>query len=81
MIGLRFEERSNAYPEKARMVWQASFHPRIRSYEDYNEKLNYMKENPVKAGLVESIEDWPYRGEMFSALPLVALNSHPETTR
>jgi hypothetical protein len=28
--------------------WQAgSFHHRIRSYEDYNEKLNYMRENPV----------------------------------
>ena len=46
--------------------WQAaSFHHRIRSYEDYNEKLNYMQENPVKAGLVERIEDWPYRGEVF----------------
>jgi hypothetical protein len=47
--------------------WQAgSFHHRIRSYEDYNEKLNYMQENPVKAGLVERMEDWPYRGECFS---------------
>jgi REP-associated tyrosine transposase len=46
--------------------WQAgSFHHRIRSYEDYNEKLNYMQVNPVKARLVERIEDWPYRGEMF----------------
>jgi putative transposase len=46
--------------------WQAgSFHHRIRSYEDYNEKLKYMDENPVKAGLVERIEDWPYRGEVF----------------
>jgi putative transposase len=46
--------------------WQAaSFHHRIRSYEDYNEKLNYMNENPVKAGLVERIEDWPYRGDVF----------------
>jgi hypothetical protein len=46
--------------------WHAgTFHHRIRSYEDYNEKLNYMHENPVKAGLVERIEDWPYRGEVF----------------
>lgn len=46
--------------------WQAgSFHHRIRSYEDYNEKLSYMNEHPVKAGLVERIEDWPYRGEVF----------------
>jgi REP element-mobilizing transposase RayT len=46
--------------------WQAgSFHHRIRSYEDYNEKLNYINQNPVKAGLVGRIEDWPYRGEVF----------------
>lgn len=46
--------------------WQAgSFHHRIRSYEDYNEKLTYMNENPFKAGLVEHVEDWPYRGEVF----------------
>jgi len=46
--------------------WQAgSFHHRIRSFEDYNEKLTYMDENPVKARLVERIEDWPYRGEVF----------------
>jgi hypothetical protein len=24
-----------------------------------------MDENPVRAGLVERIEDWPYRGEVF----------------
>ena len=52
--------------EKPEWRWQAgSFHHRIRSFEDYNEKLLYMNENPVKAGLVERIEDWPYRGEVF----------------
>jgi putative transposase len=46
--------------------WQAgSFHHRIRSFEDYNEKRVYMEGNPVKAGLVDRIEDWPYRGEVF----------------
>jgi putative transposase len=46
--------------------WQAgSFHHRIRSYEDYIAKRSYMDENPVRAGLVERIDDWPYRGELF----------------
>ncbi len=46
--------------------WQAaSFHHRIRSYEDHNERRIYMDENPVRAGLVERIEDWPHRGELF----------------
>ena len=52
--------------KKPKFRWQAgSFHHRIRSYEDYNEKLNYMNENPVKARLVDRIEDWSYRGEVF----------------
>jgi putative transposase len=52
--------------KKPEWRWQAgSFHHRIRSYEDYNEKLAYMKQNPVTAGSVERIEDWPFRGEIF----------------
>jgi hypothetical protein len=56
--------------KKPQWRWQAgSFHHRIRSYEDYNEKRIYMDENPVTAGLVERIEDWPCQGEerCFSA--------------
>ena len=46
--------------------WQAApFHHRIRSYEEYNEMRVYMDENPVRAGLVKRVEDWPYRGELF----------------
>jgi hypothetical protein len=25
----------------------------------------YVRDNPVRAGLVESWEDWPYRGEVW----------------
>jgi putative transposase len=46
--------------------WQpGSFHHRIRSYEDYNAKRTYLDENPISAGLVKSIDQWPYRGEIF----------------
>jgi len=52
--------------KKPDLRWQAgSFHHRIRSYEDYNAKRTYMDENPVQAGLVQRIEDWAYRGELF----------------
>jgi REP element-mobilizing transposase RayT len=46
--------------------WQAgSFHHRIRCFEDAVEKRIYMDENPVRAGLVKRIRDWPYRGELI----------------
>jgi putative transposase len=45
--------------------WQAgSFHHRIRCFEDAVEKRIYMDENPIRAGLVKRIRDWPYRGEL-----------------
>ena len=37
---------------------------RSRSDESYSQKWNYVRENPVRAGLVKSVEDWPYQGEI-----------------
>ena len=31
---------------------------------DYVDKWNYVRENPVRAGLVETAESWPYAGEI-----------------
>ena len=36
----------------------------IRSDESYDEKWNYVRENPLRAGLVSSAELWPYAGEI-----------------
>jgi putative transposase len=48
--------------------WQpGSFHHRLRCFEDAIEKRIYMDENPVRAGLVRRIRDWPYRGELVKA--------------
>jgi putative transposase len=48
--------------------WQAgSFHHRLRCYEDLISKRIYMDENPVRAGLVDRVNDWPYRGELFKS--------------
>lgn len=38
---------------------------RLRSGESYREKWVYMSENPVRKGMVERAEDWPYSGEVF----------------
>jgi putative transposase len=47
--------------------WQKTFFDHVlRSSESYSEKWNYFRENPVRAGLVASAEDWPYVGEIFT---------------
>jgi len=49
----------------ATTLWQREFFDYVlRSNESYAEKWNYVCENPVRAGLVESADDWPYAGEI-----------------
>jgi hypothetical protein len=36
----------------------------LRPAENYAEKWNYVRENPVRAGLVKNANDWPYQGEI-----------------
>ncbi len=50
-----------------RMDWRwerGVFLTRMRSDAHYAEKLEYMRQNPVKAGLVKGPEDWPWRGRV-----------------
>ena len=52
---------SNDYKQ----IWQEGlFDHVLRSDESYSEKWNYIYENPARAGLVKSAEDWPYQGEI-----------------
>jgi putative transposase len=42
-------------------LWLAGFHDwTIRDVADWNAKAQYIRLNPVKAGLVERPEEWPY---------------------
>ena len=44
-------------------VWQQGFFDHVlRSTESYSEKWAYVRENPVRACLVERWEDWPWQG-------------------
>src|ERR1700704_1741491 len=46
--------------------WQPGFFDHVlRSDESYSEKWEYVRENPVRAGLVERSEVWPFQGEIF----------------
>jgi putative transposase len=42
-------------------LWQPGFFDHIlRSDESCTEKWNYVRDNAVRAGLVETADDWPY---------------------
>ena len=46
-------------------IWQADFFDRqLRCGESYHQKWLYVWDNPIKAGIVKSVEDWPYQGEL-----------------
>jgi putative transposase len=46
---------------EARWQWQpGSFDRLLRSDESAEQKWQYIRENPVRAGLVEKCQDWPY---------------------
>ena len=46
-------------------IWQRGFFDHVlRSDESYAQKWNYVRENPVRAGLLTNADDWPYSGEI-----------------
>jgi len=46
-------------------LWQREFFDHLlRSDESYDSKWQYVRDNPVRAGLVATAEDWPYAGEI-----------------
>ena len=46
-------------------VWQEDYFDRyLRNGESYADKWLYVEQNPVRAGLVGSPEEWPYKGRI-----------------
>jgi REP element-mobilizing transposase RayT len=46
-------------------LWQPGFFDHVlRSFESYEEKWDYVRQNPVRAALVKSADDWAYQGEL-----------------
>ena len=39
-----------------------AFHHRLRQDESYAEKWDYVRANPVRAGLVQNTDEWPFAG-------------------
>jgi putative transposase len=49
----------------ATTLWQREFFDHVlRSNESYSEKWNYVRDNPVRAGLVSCADEWKYAGEI-----------------
>jgi REP element-mobilizing transposase RayT len=45
-------------------IWQREFFDHLlRSADSYSAKWKYVRENPVRAGLVADAGDWPHQGE------------------
>ena len=46
-------------------LWQRGFFDHlIRNSQSYSQKWEYVRDNPVRAGLVSRREDWPFQGEI-----------------
>ncbi|MEN8725209.1 MAG: hypothetical protein ABF325_06525 [Lentimonas sp.] len=57
---------SKKWPRKEEHpIWQVDIWDRqLRSGESYSEKWAYTCRNPVRHGLVDKAEDWPFQGEL-----------------
>ncbi len=73
---MQFIKGGFSYRLKSRPpVWQASFtNHRVRDLEDYEHHREYIRMNPVRAGLATRPEDYPYS----SAAGAVRLDAAPE---
>jgi putative transposase len=50
---------------KAGTVWQRHHWDRqLRSGESYDDKWEYVRNNPVRHGYIADANDWPYQGEL-----------------
>jgi REP element-mobilizing transposase RayT len=59
-IAGRGQSRPDIFPQP---IWQRGFFDHLlRSEESYEEKRDYVLNNPVRAGLVEKSKDWNYWG-------------------
>jgi hypothetical protein len=72
-LGCALEQASKAPPVRVRERGVAPPHRQkgffdhvLRSQESAGEKWKYLRENPVRVGLVEYSSEWRYLGEIFA---------------
>jgi REP element-mobilizing transposase RayT len=60
-LGKEIEQTGTSSP-----IWQRGFFDHVlRNDESYSQKWNYVRQNPVRAGLVNDPDEWPYSGEII----------------
>jgi hypothetical protein len=60
-LSVRFARSAPA----ATTLWQREFFDHVLcSAESYGEKWNYVRDNPVRAGLVSMPDEWKFTGEI-----------------
>jgi len=59
---------SRVWPRREEQpIWQRDvWDTQLRKCDDYGSKWEYLRANPVRAGLVENADDWPYQGQMHT---------------
>lgn len=62
LTGVGSEPKAAKRPSR---IWQEGFFDHLlRNEESLAQKWDYVRENPVRAGLVSVSDDWPYQGEI-----------------
>jgi REP element-mobilizing transposase RayT len=65
-IGLLKQHLGKAVVAPLRPLWQRGFFDHVlRSDESYSEKWKYVRDNPIRAGLADDADEWPYAGEII----------------
>jgi putative transposase len=61
----QLSKRLKAHENGLRVTWQSDhWDTRLRSEASYDAKWDYVRNNPVRKGLVAAADDWPYQGTL-----------------
>ena len=52
------------HPEDGKLWQRDCWDRQLRTGDSYDEKWEYVRRNPVRAGLVTDPDDWPWQGEL-----------------
>ena len=59
------QSHATRLPMQRKSLWQPGFFDHVlRNDENYAQKWEYVRENPVRGGLVAEWHEWPYQGEI-----------------
>jgi putative transposase len=61
-----WKQQASTNFEAGSLVWQRDvWDTTIRSQEMMAQKVAYIQNNPIRRGLVKSVEEWPFQGELY----------------